>query len=547
MLLSSATASLVADRLPSAATLLDLGLHRLKDLGRPEHIWQLRHPDLELSFPALRSIDQFRHNLPVQLTPLIGRAEEVHEVVDLTGGERLVTLTGSAGVGKTRLALAVAAEAIEAYPGGIWWVDLAVVRDLDAIGRAVLAAIGARDHPHELVAEAVAAAIGDAPVLVVLDNCEHLVAGCADLVASLLAANLSVSMLTTSREPLGVPGEVSWRVPSMGDDAVTLFVDRARRARPTFALTDENSTAVADICQRLDGIPLAIELAASRCRQMSVDRIGRELDDRFRLLTGGARTAMARQQTLAASIDWSHDLLDEAERVAFRRLGVFAGPFPLEAAEAIVAAPGDLDPAEAFDLVIRLTDRSLVVAGESAQGETTFRLLESLRAYALDHARHAGEVSELRDAHARWWADWLAPVGDFPTDDVLEQFVAFHADLKAALDWSTHEPSLGLRVLCSVARAWEATGAAGDAMDAVDVLLVDEHGERFGAEWLEAACRSIQLWYDARGLDGYGGLRERIARCCRTLGRRVLLGAERAADRVAGSTGASHRPRPRPR
>ena len=226
---------------------------------------------------------------------------------------------------------------------------------------------------------------------------------------------------------------------------------------------------------------------------MSVDRIGRELDDRFRLLPGGARAAIARQQTLAASIDWSHDLLDEAERLTFRPLGVFAGPFPLKAAEAIVAAPGDLDPAEAFDLVIRLTDRSLVVAGESAQGETTFRLLESLRAYALDHANACRRGLGASRCPRLLVGGLALPGGRLPNRRRPRAILAFYADLKAALDWSTHEPSLGLRVLCSVARAWEAAGAAGDAMDAVDVLLVDEHGERFGAQWLEAACRSIQL------------------------------------------------------
>ena len=337
------------------------------------------HPDLPSAFPPLRSLDAFHHNLPIQLTPLIGRGSEIIEVREMLAGERLLTLTGSAGVGKTRLALAVAAEALDSQPGGVWWVELAPLADPNAVGRAALAALGAREVPGAPVVHQLAVELGDQPSLLVLDNCEHLVAACADLVTALLLANPSTSVLTTSREPLGVPGEITWRVPSMRCpspeggldvptlsqyDAVVLFVERAHRARPSFAVSDANAPAIAQICHRLDGIPLALELAAARCRQLSAERIASELDDRFRLLTGGARTVMARQQTLAASVDWSHERLDDAEQRTFRRLGVFAGRFPLEAAEAVVAAGGDLDPAEVFDLVSRLVDKSLVAVDE---------------------------------------------------------------------------------------------------------------------------------------------------------------------------------------
>ena len=244
-------------------------------------------------------------------------------------------------------------------------------------------------------------ALGDEASLVVLDNCEHLVHACAQVVAALLASQGSVSVLATSREPLEVPGEITWRVPSLPApppevslavptlsqyEAVVLFVDRARRARPSFAVTEDNAPAIAQICQRLDGIPLALELAAARCRQMTVERIARDLDDRFRLLTGGARTVLPRHQTLAASIDWSHDRLDGPEQVVLRRLGVFVGPFPLEAAEDVVAAPGDLEPVEVFDLLRRLVDKSLVLAEDGAGGESRYRLLETVRAYAFDRA-----------------------------------------------------------------------------------------------------------------------------------------------------------------
>ena len=276
-------------------------------------------------------------------------------------------------------------------------------------------------------------------------------AGCAELVAELLVANPSTSVVTTSREPLGVPGEVTYRVPSMRCpqpertidlptlsqfDAVVLFVERARRARPSFAVTDENAPAIAQICHRLDGIPLAIELAAARCRQMSAERIAVELDDRFRLLTGGARTVMARQQTLAASIDWSHERLDDGERLAFRRLGVFVGPFPLEAAEAMVAAGNGLDASEVFDHMTRLVDKSLVVAEDGPHGEPRYRLLETLRGYAIDRARSRHELDVLRDAHAEWWSNWLQPRSALPTDETVDEVEEFHDNIKAALDWT---------------------------------------------------------------------------------------------------------------
>jgi predicted ATPase/class 3 adenylate cyclase/DNA-binding CsgD family transcriptional regulator len=525
VLVSAATAALVTDRLPAQAALVDLGLHRLKDLGRPEHLWQLVHPDLPSSFPALRSLDLFHHNLPIQLTPLIGRGSEIVDVRRLLDGERLVTLTGSAGVGKSRLALAVAAEALDAQPGGVWWVELAPLADPSAVGRAALAALGARETPGAPAVQQLAVELGDQPSLLVLDNCEHLVAGCAELVAGLLAANPSASVLTTSREPLGVPGEITWRVPSMRCpklearldiptlsqyDAVVLFVERARRARPSFAVNEANAPAIAQICHRLDGIPLAIELAAARCRQMSVERVAVELDDRIRLLTGGARTVMARQQTLAASVDWSHDRLDDTEQVAFRRLSVFVGPFPLEAAEAVVASPGDLDPAEVFDLVNRLVDKSLVAVEDARGGEPHYRLLETLRAYALDRARTGGELTILRDAHARWWADWLEPRGAMPTDDILDDIEQYHANLKTALDWSTDQPALGLRLLAGMARAWEDLGRARDAMAAADRLLTDDNAQQYGADWLEAANRTSGLYFLARGPHEQSVLLDRI-------------------------------------
>jgi predicted ATPase/class 3 adenylate cyclase/DNA-binding CsgD family transcriptional regulator len=530
VLVSAATAGVLADRLGDGVTLRDLGLHRLRDLGRPEHVWQLVAPDLRPEFGPLRSLDAYRHNLPVQLTPLVGRLGEITELRALFGEERLVTLVGSAGVGKTRLALAASADLLDRYPGGVWWVELAAVSDHDAIGRAALAALGAQQVTGSSLAHQLAVELGDEPSLIALDNCEHVITSCALFVAALLSAGPTVTVLATSREPLGVPGEVIWRVPSLPCpgpdlavsvpalsqyDAVTLFVDRAHRARPSFAVDDRNAAAVAQICHRLDGIPLAIELAAARCRQTSAERIAAELDDRFRYLTGGARTVMPRQQTLAASVDWSYERLDDAERLAFRRLGVFAGPFPLEAAEAVVASPGDIDRDGVFDLISRLVDKSLVVADDATGGPAQYRLLETLRAYAVTQAHSVGELVVLRDTHATWWTDWLEPRWAMPSDETLEAAQQFHGNLVAALEWSVADPSHGLTLLSRLGRIWTSTSRAGDATNAIDRLLTDDNALHHAPAWLSAATETALLVFRARGITEASALVERVEHVAR--------------------------------
>ena len=517
VLVSDATAGLVADRLPEGADLVDLGTHRLRDLGRPVRVWQLVHPDVRSSFPALRSLDAFPNNLPVQLTPLIGREHEVGAVGRRLGEDRLVTLTGSGGVGKTRLALAVAAAEVEHYWGGVWLVPLAGLTDPGSVPEAALAAVGAHQVSGLPSAQLLSRELGAEPSLLVLDNCEHLVDECAQLVAGLLVTNQASSVLATSREPLGVPGEVTWRVPSLAAppvektlavsalsqyDAVRLFLDRARRACPSFAATEQNAPAIAQICYRLDGIPLAVELAAARCRQLSAQQIARELDDRFRLLTGGARTVLPRHRTLAASIDWSHDRLDDTESVVFRRLGVFAGPFPLEAAEGVVGAAGDVPEVEVFDIISRLVDKSLVAVEDGAGGGPRYRLLESLRAYALDRLRAAGELDALGDAHARWCLRWLEANGTaLHLDQVVEQVEALHDDFRAALDWNLDRPGIGLPLLRHLARVWQVCGRPNDAMAAVDRLLTADNATCFGPEWVAAALPGSVLVDMARGFN----------------------------------------------
>ena len=526
VLLSGVTAGLVADDLADGSTLVDLGRHRLKDLGRAERVWQLEHPDLRAEFPALLSLDAFRQNLPVQLSPLIGRRTEIAELVALLDHERLVTLTGSAGVGKTRLALAVGAELVDVFPGGVWFVELAGTSGAGSVGRAALKALGMAETPTAPPAGVAAAELDTGGrSLVILDNCEHLITECAEFVDTVLMASADVYILATSREQLGVAGEVAWRVPSLPSpprgtvlvvqalsqyDAVNLFVDRARRARPSFDVSDDNAASIAQICHRLDGIPFAVELAAARCRHLSTDRIATELEDRFRLLTGGSRIAMPRQQTLAASIEWSYDLLDEVERRVLRRLGVFAGPFPLLAAEAIVADFDDVERVAVFDTISRLVDKSLVQA-DDPDSASPYRLLETIRAFAIARARDAGELTELRDAHSHWWCEWAEALGATgPTDDVVESVDANHDNLIAALSWiAERDRELGLRLIRPLARALTGTGRAGDAMPAFDTLLVPDVEQQHPRLWLGAATAAAIPVLGFRGGDAFTDLLQR--------------------------------------
>jgi predicted ATPase/class 3 adenylate cyclase/DNA-binding CsgD family transcriptional regulator len=445
ILLSGITAQLV-----NYDDLVDLGEQRLKDLAAPERVFQAG----QRSFPPLRSLDTFGHNLPTRLTSLIGREADTAAVLAAMGDSRLVTLIGTGGVGKTRLGLQVAAESVDRFDGGVWWVELATVSEPNSLPGAVLDAIGLLALPGRRPVHVVRDHVGDRSMLLVLDNCEHVIAAAAAFVNEVLSTLPAARVLATSREPLSVPGETVWRVPSLTlpdqsrrqtvdsigcADAARLFLDRARLARPDLTLNDEGADAITRICHRLDGIPLSIELAAARCRNFSVEQIARELDDRFRLLTGGARTVLERQQTLKASIDWSHDLLDTGERVALRRLGVFSGPFTVGAAQAVVASVGDIDRYDVFDLVDRLADKSMIaVEHVDPAGESRYRLLETIRYYALDRLNDADELVAARDAHTDYWAGW-AEHHNVHFDCSITIYSAIPADLAnltAAARWA---------------------------------------------------------------------------------------------------------------
>jgi predicted ATPase/DNA-binding CsgD family transcriptional regulator len=511
--------------LPAGTTLRDLGAVRLKDLERPERIRQLLHDELPSSFPPPAGLDAYPHNLPVQLTPLVGRIEETATVALLVGRERLVTLTGSGGVGKTRLALAVAADAVDTFPGGVWFVELATVDGPGSTARATLKALDVPEAPTLPPAEQVVVELGERePALIVLDNCEHLLTDAAAMLTELLNGEPTVTVLTTSREPLGVPGEIAWRVPSLTGppatewiqpsqldrfESIALFAERARRARPSFAITDDNAEAVVGVCRRLDGIPLAIELAAARCRHLSPQRILSELDERFHLLTSGTSVTLPRQRTLRSSVEWSHDLLDDDERKAFRRLGIFVGRFTLDAAEAIASSPGDLDPISVFDTVARLVDKSLLLFDDR---NDSYRMLETMRSFAVERADEEGELGELRELHARWWQDRLREIGIIdPTTSLVEYVDANLDDIISALSWTIdHDRRLGIGILITVGGALQGVARAGDAMPACRRLLLEPGAESdHPKRWLLASLAAAVPIASYCGEDAFVDLLER--------------------------------------
>jgi len=417
VLVSGATAELLSGALPGGTGLRDLGLHRLKDLGRAEQVFQLEAPHLASSFAPLASLDnpELPNNLPMLLSAFVGRDAELARVRELVTSARLVTLTGAGGSGKTRLALQAAAEQIGRAPDGVWLVELAPLTDGGQIGSAVAAALGIQDQAGPVQAEPLIRTLTAQDTLVVLDNCEHLIDDAAKFCEQVMRRCPRVRILATSREPLGIDGERIYRVPSLSlpgqvetiedvtaSDAVRLFAERARDSG--FMLDPQSAPLVATICRRLDGIPLALELAAARLSSMSLKQVSERLDQRFRLLTGGARNAMPRQQTLQATVEWSFGLLADAERDALRRLSVFAGGFDLDAAEALCTTQ-TVDAFDVADLLGSLVDKSLVVADRSA-GSVRYRLLETIRQFAAqDLLRAVGDdaVLALRTLHADYY------------------------------------------------------------------------------------------------------------------------------------------------
>ena len=477
--LTAITEELVLDSLPDDAWTVDLGSHSLRDLPRPERVMQLCHRELTNQFPPLRSQnDVVAQHLPVQLTSFVGRSRQLAEVRRLVVENRLVTLTGAGGIGKTRLAVQFAATAAGEFDGGARYVDLAPIIDPDLVPLAVARALGLPDQPGRSTMDTIIRAVGARQMLMVLDNCEHLLDPSANLITAMTSSCPGLTILTTSREPIGVAGEWTWRVPSLSlaDEAVELFADRARLATRDFHVTADNLAVVTEICQRLDGMPLAIELAAARVRALSLDELKDSLHDRFRLLTGGSRTAVRRQQTLRASVDWSHALLSEPESVLFRRLATFAGGFDLRAVQ-MVTGSGNAERYQVLDQLSLLVDKSLVVA-ESDRGHTRYRLLETVRQYAAEKLTESGEAADIRTRHRGHYAA-LATELDNPSagrhEQLLEQAVTDIDNLRTAFAWSRDcgDIEAAMHLASALLPLWLARGRVVEGLSWFERLLDD--------------------------------------------------------------------------
>jgi predicted ATPase/class 3 adenylate cyclase len=512
VLLSLSAQELARDGLPEGVRLEDLGERRLKDLFRTERVFQLTAPGLTTEFPPLRTLEGRRNNLPTQPTPLVGREREVEEVCELLRRTqtRLLTLTGPGGTGKTRLALQAAADLLEDFADGAFFVPLATLTDSELFFPTVAGTLGVRETGEGTLEEGLKSYLRDKELLLLLDNFEQVLEA-ADAVAGLLEA-AGVKVLATSRTPLGLYGEHEYAVPPLDlpdvrrlppveklsqYEAVRLFIERARAAKAEFEVTSENAPAVAEICARLDGLPLAIELAAARIKLLPPQAMLKRLGNRLKLLTGGPRDLPERQRTLRGTIEWSHDLLDEGERTLFRRLAVFSGGRTLEAIEAVCDAEGDL-PMDVLEGVSSLLDNSVVRQEEGPDGEPRFVMLETIHEYAREKLQESGEAEELARLHAEYFLA-LAEEAESrlrgPEDmEWLERLEAEHDNMRVALSWSLEsgEAEVGLRLTGALWPFWEAHGHYGE-----------------GRGWLEEALgKDSQASAAARAkvLEGLGWL-----------------------------------------
>ena len=480
ILVSQAASSLIGSALPDEIRLRDLGEHRLRGIESSERLYEVTAPGLPSGFPPVRSLDTMPNNLPRQLSSFVGREQEIVEAVARLSDATLLTLTGPGGVGKTRLALEIAAQLIASYPDGVWLVELASVTEGSLVGDALASALKVKPQPGADITRALVEDLAERRLLLVLDNCEHLMDSVVEVADDVMRRCPDVKVLATSREALGIGGESLMAVPSLSlpspergprdleallnCDAVRLFLSRAHAVAPGFELTATNAEAIAQICRRLDGIPLAVELAAARVRSLPPQQIAERLDDRFRLLTGGSRTALPRHRTLRAAMDWSFDLLARPEQVLLARLSVFAGSFSLEAAEAVC---GDEPVAseDVVDLLAHLVDRSLLVAEVDAS-EARYRMLETIRDYAQERLVESDEAVGRYDRHRDWFVALVERARPaFFSGPVQPAWVARLAaeqdNLRAALRWA-HEGTDGADAELSLAsglwRFWEVRG-----------------------------------------------------------------------------------------
>lgn len=480
ILLSGPAAALADGRLPPDAMLLDLGEHRLKDLAAVEHVFQLFATDIPSDFPKLLSLSILNNNLPAQLTSLVGREQDVGDITALLETSRLITLCGAGGLGKTRCALQVGADILDTYVDGVWFADLAPLGDPLLVPNAVASLFELGESPGRPILDTVAAYLKNKQAVLIFDNCEHLITAASKTISAILRLCPKVKILATSREVLNLPGESVYRMPSLDAPrstrsltaetalaygAIALFDARARAASSRFVLTDGNAPIIAEICAHLDGIPLAIELAAARMKMLTPAQLAQKLDERFRILTGGDRAALPRQQTMRALIDWSYDLLTEDEQHVFRSLAVFSNGFTLGTAMEIGTA-AYTESFDVFDLLSSLVDKSLVLA-EPVNDDIRYRLLESMRQYAREklidcneHARtaavHAGAYAELAEKLALNYEAIPYRVWLSHTEPELDNF-------RAALTWSFGpggDPLTGERLAATLHRVFGVFAAA---------------------------------------------------------------------------------------
>jgi len=513
VLLSQAVAGHIVDRLQDGITLRDLGMVRLRDLSTPEHVFQLVHPQLRTEFPPLRSLEAIPNNLPQQATNFIGRDKELQDLRRLLAKTRLLTLSGSGGCGKTRLCLQVAADSLEQFPDGLWLVELAPLTEPSLVPKTVATMLGLKEEANKATTQTLAEYLRDKRLLLLLDNCEHLLDGCARLSDALLRHAVHLKVLASSREALLISGEQVYRVPSLSlpgreqahtpqtlsrYESVQLFTDRALLVRSDFQVTAENASALASVCCHLDGIPLAIELAAARVRSLSINEIDNKLDQRFRLLTGGSRTALPRQQTLRALIDWSYDLLGVTEQALFQRLSVFAGGWTLAAAEQ-VCSDETVDRETVLELLTSLVDKSLVLA-EERDGATRYRLLETVRQYARETLTESGGEAHWRDRHLAYFlalTQGIEPLLKGPDVQLgLNQLETEHDNLRLALDWAESgrgDSVAGLQIAAALWWFWEMRGHLRE-------------GRRRLSGLLAAAPDTEALAIRAKALRGAGAL-----------------------------------------
>lgn len=472
ILMSLATAELLRGRMPEGVSLLDLHEHILKGLLQPEHIFQVMVADLPVEFPPLKSEIALLHNLPLQLSSFVGRNKEISEVRQLISQARLVTLIGAGGVGKTRLELRVAEDLLAEMGDGVWFVNLAFLTEPDRVAVTTAHVLGLREVADSTIEQVLVKHLGSKQLLLVVDNCEHLIEAVARLLDVILRTCPGVHILASSREALGIEGEAIYYVPSLAVpegispvpipslveyDAIKLFVERASTDHQHFQLDDTNAPYVVQICQRLDGIPLALELAAARVKVMGIKQIANRLDDCFRLLVTGNRMALPRHKTLQAAIDWSYNLLSEPERILFRRLAVFAGSWTIQAVEGVCSDTW-LGLEDILDLLSQLVSKSLVVMEESESSGCRYHLLETIHKYAYDKLFEAGEVERFRQRHFSFYLE-AAERNEQELHSAL-QLRAFiwiaieQPNLRAALAWaSAGDPPndiVGARRLSSV-------------------------------------------------------------------------------------------------